>query len=202
MEEENNNAYMEPDSVVTKSDIEAVCRHDHDAFRKVYLHSIGPLVGFLQMLLRSRDNAEDMAQSVFTYIWENVDKLDASKNFNSYLYVIAKSMAFKQMARKKLYDKYCDYKLNTASLLDTPTDDIVIDREISLLINIYIGNMPTQRKRVFEMHRTGKTDSEIAEAMNISINTVRTHMKLAKKGLRELVAGFVAMFALFNVSSI
>jgi RNA polymerase sigma-70 factor (ECF subfamily) len=165
-----------------------MCRREEGAFRKVYLNSIGPLTGFLQVLLHSREEAEDIAQNVFANIWENLDNIDPSRNFSGYLYVIAKNMAFKQMARKKLYEKYRDYAVNLEAPLDLATDEVVINRETALLINIYVENMPTQRKRVFEMHnKHGKSDSDRASLLDVSINTVRTHLKLAKKGLRELM---------------
>jgi DNA-directed RNA polymerase specialized sigma24 family protein len=42
----------------------------------------------------------------------------------------------------------------------------------------------------------GKSDSEIALTLGVSINTVRTHLKLAKKGLRELMTIMSLIFTL------
>jgi RNA polymerase sigma-70 factor (ECF subfamily) len=162
---------------------------DEAAFRKVYLQSVGPLTKFLQILLHSREEAEDIAHNVFANIWENIDSIDPSRNFNGYLYVIAKNMAFKHLARRKLHDKYRSYAIKSDMSLNTSTDDAVINNEMSLLISIYVNSMPPQRKRIFEMHNThGKSDQEIATLLDVSINTVRTHLKLAKKGLRDLMS--------------
>ena len=188
---------------VTKADIEAVRLRDHEAFRKVYLNTIGPLTGFLQILLHSREEAEDIAQNVFTYIWENIDTVDPSKNFNGYLYIIAKNMAFKHLARKKLYDKYYNYTMHSSTELDSSTDEVVMSREMALLVNIYIDNMPAQRKRVFELHNNEhKSSQEIASMLDISVNTVRTHLNLAQKGLKELVAlAGMFFFSTFDLTS-
>lgn len=181
--------------LITAELVEAMCRGDHPAFQKVYLHSIGPLTDFLNMLLRSRSETEEVAQEIFTYIWANRQKIDAAKNFKGYLFTVAKTMAFKQMARKKLDEKYYNYKLHTLPEFNSSPDDVVITQELALLIRIYLDNMPAQRRKVFEMSRfEGKSDAEIAKELNLSINTVRTHLKLALKGFRKLLSLSLLLF--------
>lgn len=181
--------------IITAPIVEAMRRGDHPAFQKIYLHSIGPLTDFLNILLRSRSEAEEVAQEIFTYIWANREKINSAKNFKGYLYTVAKTMAFKQMARKKLDEKYYNYKLHAVPDFNSSPDDVVITQELALLIHIYLDNMPAQRRRVFEMSRIeGKSDAEIAEALHLSINTVRTHLKLGLKGLRKLVSLSIFLF--------
>ena len=180
---------------IDRSVIEAVCMGDHDSFRKVYLHSVGPLMRFLKLLLNSDSDAEDVAQDVFTYIWENTDKIDPSKSFKGYLYTIARTLSFKLLARRKLGDKYSDYKINAQCDPVISPEDMVMSREAMLMMNIYIESMPARRRRIFRMrHIDGLSDKEIAEALNVSINTVRTHQRLAMNGLRELMSVFLSLF--------
>jgi len=189
------NTKNENHRIINQALIEAMCRGDEAAFRKVYLHSIGPLTDFLCILLQSKDEAEDAAQETFTYIWENRSKIDPQRNFKGYLYTVAKTTAFKQMARRKLDARFTDYALYHSSELDISPDEIVMSKELALLINIYFSNLPPQRRRAFEMSRKeGKSDKEIAQAMNLSINTVRMHIRLALKGLRELIAVTIFLF--------
>lgn len=174
--------------------MEAMCRCDDEAFGKVYLSSVGPLVEFLKVLLRSREDAEDLAQNVFAYVYENRDKIDPARNFNGYLFVVAKNLALKHIARKKLYDRYQEYVANSDPAYIEGSDNILIDRETSLLIDICIDNMPEHRKKVFSLHRDGKSDKEIADTLAVSINTVRTHLRLAKKGLTKMISRTMMLF--------
>lgn len=183
------------EDVISRSVIQDMCRGDHRAFRRVYLHTIGPLTDFLEILLRSKHEAEEIAQELFTYIWENISKIDPEKNFKGYLYTVAKNLALKQMARKKVERKYYDYKINAFRDFNLSPDEIVMNDELALLINIYITNLPPQRKRVFELSRIeGKSVREIAEELNLSANTVKTHLKLAKRGFKDLIGLAVALF--------
>jgi len=181
--------------IIDKRVIEAMCRGDHDAFKKVYLHSVGPLTDFLTILLQSKEDAEEAAQDSFTYILENLAKIDHERNFKGYLYSIAKTHALQQMARRRRDAAFVDYAKKTLTEFDLSPDEIVMTNELSLLINMYFSNMPPQRRRVFEMSRNeGKNNKEIAEELNISISTVKMHMRLALKGMHKLMSVAVLFF--------
>ena len=174
--------------IITESVIAAMGRGDHSAFSTVYLHSVGPLTDFLEILLQSRQDAEEVAQETFSYIWENHSRIDPAKNFKGYLYTIAKTAAFKQMARRKQDALFADYTIHAPEEFGLSPDEIVMTKELSLLINLYFDNMPAQRKRVFEMSRIeGKSNKEIAQELNLSLPTVKMHLRLAMKGFRDLV---------------
>lgn len=175
--------------------IEAMCRGDQEAFRSVYLHTYDKLKGFLSYLLGSSEDAEDVVQDVFLYIAENREKIDPSQNFKGYLYTVARHMAGKKLARRMNDDKYADYRNNLAPDLALSPDEQVMTNELALAITIYIDNMPPQRKRVYEMSRKeDKSIKEIAEAMEISPNTVKSHLQSAMNGLRELIGLFLLLF--------
>ena len=55
---------------VTVELLEALRDGDHEAYKTVYLHYRGPIENFLYKLLRSREEAEEIAQHVFMTLWE------------------------------------------------------------------------------------------------------------------------------------
>lgn len=185
----------QPADAVSPDLVQAMCDGDMDAFRQIYLHSYDKLREFLTFLLHSKEDAEEAVQDIFLYILENRDKIDPHQKFRNYLFAIAKNAAYKQMRRRKLDEKYHDYHLNyPPGFADSP-DEIVMTDELALMISIYIDNMPTQRRRVFELSRKeGKSISEIAEIMQISPQTVKNYLQTATNGLRELIALFAFLF--------
>ena len=64
---------------VTVELLEALRDGDHEAYKTVYLHYRGPIENFLYKLLRSREEAEEIAQHVFMTLWERRAELDPSK---------------------------------------------------------------------------------------------------------------------------
>lgn len=173
----------------------AIRNGDHQAYSELYLANIDPMIDFLNLLLHSRDMAEEISQQIFVHTWENRQKIDPESNFRGYLYKMAKTAAFKHMAHQKVKDKYKNYKLYETPDFHESPDEIVISKEMTLLINISLENMPAQRRKVFEMSRAqGLTNDEIAQKLNISKNTVRTHLYNAMKELRELLTLFIVLF--------
>lgn len=181
--------------VIDSALVEAMSKGDEEAFKKIYLHSIDKLVEFLKILLQSREDAEEVAQDVFTYLWEHKESMDPRKNFKGYLYTMAKNAAYMYIRRRRLDEKYYNHRLHaTPDFVEAP-DEAVISNELSLLIEVCISNMPEQRRKVYELSRIeGKSDAEVAKAMNLSITTVRTHLRLAMSDLRKLAALSIILF--------
>ena len=70
--------------------------------------------------------------------------------------------------------------------------------EKELAIRLAVAAMPDKRRRIFEMSRyEGKSNSEIAAALNISKKTVENQISLALAQLKKLVGAIVA-FGIFT----
>lgn len=180
---------------IPQEKLSALRNGDHDAFRYIYLHYRKSMTDFLFMLLRNREDAEEITQDIFTMLWENRSSIDGIKSFRSYLYTSARNRAFKLLEHKKVINKYNDFKVNmTIDYGDSP-DEIVVSKETAVLISIALEHMPSQQRRVFEMSRfDGKSDDEIAESLSISKRTVQTHLYKARKEIRELLYLFLLLF--------
>ena len=175
--------------------IEAMRDGDMNAFEEIYLKSYDKLKDFLTFLLHNKADAEEAVHDMFLYILENREKIDPQKHFRHYLYTIAKNMAYQQMRRRKLDEKYNDYRSNFDPDLALSPDELIMTDELALIISIYIDNMPTQRRRVFELIRNeGKSISEVAKIMKLSQQTVKNYLHIAITGLRELIGLFIILF--------
>ena len=175
--------------------VKNIVEGDNEAFDRLYLYSIENLIKFLRIITSSQSDAEEMAQETFVYIWENRNKIDPTKNFQSFLYTVAKRTAFRYMAKKGLDRKYCDYKAQLTEEYEISPDELMANQELALMIALYVENMPFQRRRVFEMSRSeGKSIEEIASELNLSYNTVKNHLQASTKGLRKLITLFAILF--------
>lgn len=181
--------------IISRPIIERMVGGDHDAFDKIYVHSVAPLTNFLALLLHSREDAKDKVQDVFGELWDNRSKIDPSKNLKGYLYTIAKRAAYKHMEKRGLDQKYYNYSIVSTPDFPVEPDEEFMTAELAVMINIYINGMPAQRKRVYEMSRNnGMSDKQIAEELSISVETVRSHIKVALKGIREVTTLCMLLF--------
>lgn len=180
---------------ITPELIEALRSGDHTAYGNIYLGYVDSLTTFLQMLLGSKEEAEEIAHDVFLNIWENRESINPHLNIKGYIYKYAKNLALDQLRRRKVKDRYAERVYHSADSLDFSPDEAVIEKETELLIRIALGCMPKRQREVFEMSRyEGLSNKEIAARLGISESTVRLHIHNTLKHLRELVALFIYMF--------
>lgn len=158
---------------------------DHEAYNVVYRHYRDLIVNFLFKLLRSREDAEEIAQNVFMALWERRAELDPEKNVRTLLYTIARNAVMNQFKRQKVFEKY--RKQSAADDTESLTaEDILIARERECLIEITVGKMPSKRRKIYEMSRQENLSNEdIAQRLDTSRQNVANHLSQALRQIRH-----------------
>ena len=96
-----------------------------------------------------------------------------------------KTCLFTLFKRLQLLDEYKKRQAE-ALVLSFADDDIEDDRELIALVQKALSQLSEQQRRIVELHvMEGKKYLEIADLLQLSENTVRTHLKRAYKILRE-----------------
>lgn len=74
-------------------------------------------------------------------------------------------------------------------------EEVFFAREISLLVEIAVNEMPVQRRRIYILSREkGMSNSDIAEKLGISKKSVENQLSLALQELRKLISLFSCFF--------
>lgn len=159
---------------------------DEKAFCFLYAKYRRKLSLFAQSFLKSRDVAEDIVQDVFTLIWEKRKFLDPNASFQSYLYTITRNRvlnfirdnAHKQFLDEIIYAEAIDAGDNTFEKIESKELEDILEQSIEVLTN--------RQKEVFSLSRKeGLSHQEIAEKLDISMNTVSDHITDALKIIRN-----------------
>lgn len=130
--------------------------------------------------------AEDLVQEVFLKIWEIRARLNPQLSFPAFLYRIARNKAF-SLLKKISTEEHCRsevmHQLGTTA---ESAENRVLWHQYQQLLSDAVHQLPMQRQKVFKLCRQeGKSYEEVAMALNISRNTVKEHMVLAVKDIRE-----------------
>src|SRR5690606_9416865 len=130
-------------------------------------------------VLSDEEIAKDIVQDFFMYCLDNVPILEIT-TFKSYAYRAVKnaSLSYKKRAEKIDYntDLVWQSSINTHLISEKDLYENESDRNIKLWE--IIGQMPEKRRLVFLLsNQDGLKYSEIASQLDISINTVKTHIK-------------------------
>lgn len=75
---------------------------------------------------------------------------------------------------------------------DITVEDTLFAKEIRLLIEMIVSEMPAQRQRIYRMSREeGMSNEEIAGRLGISKRSVENQISLALKEIRQAVTAYV-----------
>jgi RNA polymerase sigma-70 factor (ECF subfamily) len=154
------------------------------AFNQLFYAYSSRLYHFAYGYLKSKEDAEELVQEIFTKIWEKRADLDEDLNFKSYLFTIAFNAVKKHFRSRALLTRYFDYVESNISE-DSVSEDVDYI-SLKALVDELVNNMPEKRKAVFVKSRyEGKNAKEISEEMSISKSTVENHLNQALKYLRQ-----------------
>lgn len=165
---------------------------EHNAFKSLFMKYFPKMKYFIAHFVKSDAVAEELAQDIFMKIWEHREKLNNVQSFDAYIYRMSKNMSINYLEHKYVEESYMEnYQGETESTIEGE----LYAREIELLEQLTINQMPPQRKTVYEMSRKkGMKNEEIATALGISKKTVENHLNLALKEIRKALYFFFTFF--------
>lgn len=132
-------------------------------------------------------DAEECVQDVFCKFWALRDKFELQgKDLGVYLVQAVRNQVFTVLRRRyRQREKMNEIPLFEDVDLITPERQLIV-RELKNSFDDAINALPPQCKIVYKMQREqGMAIQEIAEKLDISENTVKSHLKKANRDIRN-----------------
>jgi len=166
--------------------LSAVAKGDESAFRQLFEQHWDNIYGVAFAFTKSPVIAEEMAQDVFVKIWLKREDLPQVKKFSDYLFIIARNHIFSAL-RKKLHEQpFSDHLLNYFQDTSNTPDSQLLFRETEQLLQKAIEQLSPQQHLIYCLSREqGLNQEEIAAKLDISKNTVKSHMSKALQFIRN-----------------
>ena len=175
-------------NIPTNSDEELIRKlkkDDIDAFNQLFYTYSSKLYHFGYGYLKSKEDAEEMVQEIFSTIWDNRLKIKEEYQFRSYLFSIAFNYIKKYFRTKAVIKKYADH-ISSSKIETGETEDKIEYASLKARVDQLVDQMPEKRKAVFIKSRfEGKNAKDISVEMNINQSTVENHLNQALKFLRQ-----------------
>lgn len=162
-----------------------VQKGNKEAFTIIYHRYHKQLYILAYTYLKDRIMSEDAIQHVFTKLWEFREDLAVRASLKNYLYTITKNYILNQIRNANSAIQK-NYELaQTAELYEDNLLCAIEEKELKGILKQALNMLPEQKRKVCLLKMDDKlSNQEIADAMQISINTVKTHYAQAVKMLR------------------
>lgn len=153
------------------------------AFTEIYNQHWKFLYNSAYRILRHQDDAKDICQQLFTWLWENRDAVMIRSSFRAYLYTALKykiaNFIRDGRVRENLFEGLEDIDV-------AGHDNLHLEvKELKHLINQLIHELPPRCREIFLMSREGQlSHQEIADTLDLSVRTVDEQISRALKKLR------------------
>jgi len=156
---------------------------DRSAFDHFFKKHWTELYLYAYNILKSKESCEDIIQNVFVDFWQSVSTKDI-RNPKAYLYGAVKYQVLNQIRNNCIHNRHLDH-LKTLFSVQNLEDEIIFGEMDDLLIKT-IKKLPDRCREIFELSRMHNlSNKEIADKLNISIQTVKNQISTALRVLRK-----------------
>lgn len=169
---------MEPSDIDLIYDLR---KSDVSAFNKIYAKYAVHLYRFAFKYLKTKEEAEELVQSVFLKIWEGRRSIKTDTSFRSYLFTITYNDICKLFRRRKFCQEFTKEQL---SIIDRSfnIEERIDYTNLLTRIDKIVDKLPEKQKGVFIKSRhEGKSSKEIAVEVGLSPGTIDNYISESTK---------------------
>ncbi|NKI27854.1 RNA polymerase sigma-70 factor [Arenibacter sp. 6A1] len=158
---------------------------DKQTYRLLFENYYKVLILYATSLTKNEPKAEDLVQNVFVNLWTKRNTLEIRSSIKSYLYKSVYNL-FINDYRKHLRNENVLDKIHYEVLQQSIEEEEHSIKSKLEWLNKEINALPPKSKKIFIMNKKrGLTYKEISKILNISENTVESHIGRALKRIRQ-----------------
>jgi RNA polymerase sigma-70 factor (ECF subfamily) len=169
---------------------------DEKALGIVFKLTYAPLCQYSLHLTHDTFLSQEVVQDTFIKIWQNRNELTITGSFRGYLFQSVHNHALNALRRMKTNRQSVNHPcsediwqfVSSHYKVDDDLVEIIFSNETEQLIQKAINELPEKCLRVFQMSRyESLSNSDIARELDVSENTVKTHIYRALRKIAEIL---------------
>lgn len=168
---------------------------DSRAFDEIVERFQGPLLGFFYRNIHDRQLSEDFAQETLLRVYNQAWDYVPSGRFRGWLFRIARNLLVDNIRRQShdalvhafsgTSDEMSEAITRRVARILSP-GEIVDQRELASIVDELLEELPEDQRVTFTMHHFAELPlSEVAVAMDTSVPTCKSRLRLAREKLRN-----------------
>ena len=161
--------------------LKKIAAGDHEAFQTLYDLHQKSVYFYLYRFFNDKVVAEDVHVEVFTQVWKSAGRFKAKSKVRTWIFGIARNLAMNEIRKRKHHiniDAVPEPAFFEVPEIETDDKKKVIKRAME--------KIPPKHQQVLDLVFFHEMNyQEIAELLNISVNTVKTRIFHAKAGMKK-----------------
>lgn len=171
---------------------------EKSAFTAVYNDNYMKVYEFASKFLPTTEDAEDITADAFTKLWNNRDTFESLDHMGAFLFTTTKNACFNFLEHAQVKNEKHAEILKSLSTLQRDSFYLEeIRAELMQLVYAEVGNLPAKMKEIFLLsYKEGLQPAEIAERLNLSVQTVKNQKLNAINLLKTALGNTPLLLAL------
>lgn len=171
-------------------------------FDSIYINNFSRLFLFAKEYVLFDEEAENIVQDIFLMLWEKREALRVDVSLTAYLFTLVKNKCIdflrhqmvEQMYSENVKHEYNEELNVKLFALESFDHNFSSEEDIETLLRNAIDKLPERCRLIFIKSRIeGKKYKEIAEELNLSVNTIEGQISIALKKLREELKDYLPL---------
>lgn len=170
------------------------------AFDEIYRKYSKHLYKFSFSIIKSHEEAENIIQDVFLNLWLNRNRIEKCASLKYYILTMTYNSAIAVIRKRAKEADYVEYVKSLQNPQYEEEEDLKYEYdELEKKLDQIVKILPERQREIYRLHKIeGLKYSEIAQKLNISTNTIETHMSRALKTIKEKLGRYsVIIITLF-----
>jgi RNA polymerase sigma-70 factor (ECF subfamily) len=176
---------MEDGNYIKPLSLDVIHRWDNAALTMLYRHFYKAMVAYAMQMVGGRNIAEDIVQETFYGSWKNKNTFKTIGMLKAYLFNAVRNESITYLRRQQVTQKHAIHVEQIYREMQTDDNGDLVQHKEELYRQLFMAldEMPEKHREVFLHIMEGKKNHEIAEAMQISVNTVK---KIRLRGIEKM----------------
>lgn len=175
-------------------------------FESFYINWYSRAIYFAKEYVAAESDAENIVQDVFLHLFERKELLDTRLNWTAYFFTAIKNRCLdhlnKELKTQEAIQNIQSEHILTVRMkfdsLEILNVDFPDESSIEKRLNAALEKLPERCREIFIMNKIeGKKQKDIANELQISVNTVESQMAIAFKKLREELRDYMPLLVFF-----
>ena len=170
-------------------DLDLLKKGDHAAFKQLFDELFHHVWLYSWKITNDKYESEDIALQSFAVLWENVQGFNSVNELKKYVYVTAKNASLNYLKKIKTKQKYQDHLAASPGEVEEANAIEILTYRAALIERLYkeVENLPPQCRETFKLCYFERIPrSEVAQRLNVSIDTVNSQCRIALVKLKAV----------------